>query len=121
MCEPWPRTMYSGSHPTLRNARTGEFTPPGINFSARFCNLRDCSVLRVIVPPTLRSFGYDGHRSEVDGRGRPSLHRNLLRINIAAAFGTTAAQPITFICDAGHTNFWGQGFNSRVFSPHQMW
>src|SRR5208282_1345252 len=48
MREPWPRTMYSGSQPTLRKARTGEFTPPGINCSARFCSLRDSSVLRVI-------------------------------------------------------------------------
>src|ERR1700728_4162974 len=52
MWEPWPRTMYSGSPPTLQKARTGEFTPPGINCSARFCNLRDCSVLRVMIPNT---------------------------------------------------------------------
>src|ERR1019366_4533912 len=51
MCEPWPRTIYSGSQPTARKARTGEFTPPGINCSARLCSLRDCSVLRAIIPP----------------------------------------------------------------------
>src|ERR1700733_2543437 len=49
MCEPFPRTMNSGSAPTERNARTGEFTPPGIMLSARFCRRRDCSVLRNVV------------------------------------------------------------------------
>ena len=29
----------------------GEFTPPGIIFSARFCSLRDCSNLRAMRPP----------------------------------------------------------------------
>src|SRR5690554_7407676 len=31
---PLARSMKSGSPPTLLNARTGEFTPPGINFCA---------------------------------------------------------------------------------------
>src|ERR1700679_177564 len=57
MCEPWPRTMYSGSPPTLPNARTGEFTPPGMNRSARLCSLRDCSVLRAIIPPAILAIG----------------------------------------------------------------
>src|SRR5579862_3416058 len=35
--------MNGGSPPTAPNARTGEFTPPGIIASARCCNLRDCS------------------------------------------------------------------------------
>ena len=34
-CEPSPRAMNSGLPPTLRNARTGEFTPPGIISWAR--------------------------------------------------------------------------------------
>src|ERR1035441_6327503 len=34
-CEPSPRAMKSGYPPTARNARTGEFTPPGIFNSAR--------------------------------------------------------------------------------------
>src|SRR6266481_8581952 len=51
MCEPWPRTIYRGSPPTAPNARTGEFTPPVMKCSARFCSLRDCSVLRTIIPP----------------------------------------------------------------------
>src|ERR1051325_8029142 len=35
MREPSPRAMNSGFPPTLRNARTGELTPPGINCCAR--------------------------------------------------------------------------------------
>src|ERR1017187_1781751 len=34
-CEPSPRAMKMGCPPTLRNARTGEFTPPGIFSTAR--------------------------------------------------------------------------------------
>ncbi len=34
-CDPSPRAMKSGCPPTLRNARTGEFTPPGIFSTAR--------------------------------------------------------------------------------------
>src|SRR5438309_11280920 len=49
MCEPLPRTINGASPPTDRNARTGEFTPPGIMLSARCCNRRDCSVLRDVV------------------------------------------------------------------------
>src|SRR5580704_12593973 len=49
MCDPLPRTINSGSPPTDRNARTGEFTPPGIMLSARCCRRRDCSVLRDVV------------------------------------------------------------------------
>jgi hypothetical protein len=41
--------MNKGSPPTARNARTGEFTPPGIMLSARSCNFRDFSVLRDVV------------------------------------------------------------------------
>src|SRR5579864_5424894 len=47
MREPSPRTMNGGSPPTARKARTGEFTPPGIKASARFCNLRDSSKERM--------------------------------------------------------------------------
>src|SRR6266516_1776087 len=49
MWDPLPRTMNGGSPPTERNARTGEFTPPGIMLSARCCSRRDCSVLRKVV------------------------------------------------------------------------
>src|ERR1700730_14318004 len=47
--DPLPRTINRGSPPTARNARTGEFTPPGIMLSARCCKRRDCSVLRDVV------------------------------------------------------------------------
>src|SRR5712691_574056 len=46
MCEPFPRTINGGSPPTEPKARTGEFTPPGIMLSARFCRRRDCSTFR---------------------------------------------------------------------------
>src|ERR1700677_3911143 len=47
--EPFPRRMNGGSPPTEPNARTGEFTPPGIMLSARCCKRRDCSTLRDVV------------------------------------------------------------------------
>src|SRR5579863_3172972 len=49
MCDPFPRTINGAAPPTERNARTGEFTPPGIMLSARCCRRRDCSVLRDVV------------------------------------------------------------------------
>src|SRR5438270_8310275 len=49
ICDPLPRTMNGASPPTAPNALTGEFTPPGIMLSARFCNRRDCSVLRDVM------------------------------------------------------------------------
>src|ERR1700731_1662248 len=49
MCDPFPRTINGGSPPTDPNALTGEFTPPGIMLSARFCRRRDCSTLREMV------------------------------------------------------------------------
>src|ERR1700688_2306794 len=49
MCDPFPRTINGGSPPTAPNALTGEFTPPGIMLSARFCRRRDCSTFREMV------------------------------------------------------------------------
>src|ERR1700746_4129699 len=49
ICEPFPRTIIGGSPPTEPNARTGEFTPPGIRPSARCCKRRDCSTFREVV------------------------------------------------------------------------
>src|SRR5215471_6820791 len=46
MRAPSPRTMNGGSPPTARNARTGEFTPPGMAASARLCNARDLGLWR---------------------------------------------------------------------------
>jgi hypothetical protein len=34
MCDPLARSTKNGSPPTPRNARTGEFTPPGISLRA---------------------------------------------------------------------------------------
>src|ERR1022692_419022 len=63
MCEPFPRTINGGSPPTEPNARTGEFTPPGIMLSARCCKRRDCSTFRDvvdgIVAPTLEKMSTD--------------------------------------------------------------
>src|SRR6266436_9542035 len=41
---PSPRATKNGALPTLRNARTGEFTPPGIRFCARAKNSEECDV-----------------------------------------------------------------------------
>src|ERR1700689_4784353 len=49
MCEPLPRTIKGGSPPTAPNARTGEFTPPGIILAARFCKRCDCSTFREVI------------------------------------------------------------------------
>src|ERR1700677_2769373 len=49
ICEPLPRMIKGGSPPTEPNARTGEFTPPGIMLSARCCKRRDCSTFRDVV------------------------------------------------------------------------
>src|ERR1700751_61307 len=49
ICDPLPRTINRGSPPTEPNARTGEFTPPGIILSALNWSRRDCSVLRDVV------------------------------------------------------------------------
>src|ERR1700688_3090311 len=49
MADPSPRTINGGSPPTAPNALTGEFTPPGIMLSARFCRRRDCSTFREMV------------------------------------------------------------------------
>src|ERR1700688_4793365 len=49
MCDPFPRTINGGSPPTAPNALTGEFTPPGIMLSARFCRRRDCSTFRDVI------------------------------------------------------------------------
>src|ERR1700687_1759722 len=49
MCDPFPRTINGGSPPTDPNARTGEFTPPGIMLSARCCSRRDCSTFRDVM------------------------------------------------------------------------
>ena len=35
MCDPLARSTKNGSPPTPRNARTGEFTPPGMSCWAR--------------------------------------------------------------------------------------
>src|SRR4051812_29679649 len=43
---PMPRTMVGGSPPTDLNARTGEFTPPGMTRSARSWAAWESSVLR---------------------------------------------------------------------------
>src|SRR6516225_4137535 len=48
-CGPSPRTKKGGSPSTERKARTGEFTPPGMNCSARFCSARDWSKFRGMV------------------------------------------------------------------------
>src|SRR5215475_7765390 len=52
-CEPSPRSMKMGLPPTARNARTGEFTPPGITCCAR---LKSSSDLDIRQSEDLRQF-----------------------------------------------------------------
>src|SRR5579864_7212183 len=75
MCEPLPRTMNRGSPPTERNARTGEFTPPGIMLSALNWRRRDCSVLCEVV---------DGIESSQHGEIRCQQIERLQATTIAA-------------------------------------
>src|SRR5437868_15210394 len=42
MREPCAISMNGGTPPTPRNARTGEFTPPGITSCARWKSVSDC-------------------------------------------------------------------------------
>src|SRR5579864_2888110 len=78
MCDPFPRTMNRGSPPTERNARTGEFTPPGIMLSALNWSRRDCSVFCDVV---------DGIES--------SLNREIRCQQIERLQATTIAAPRT--------------------------
>src|SRR5271170_1667340 len=81
MCEPFPRTINGGSPPTEPNARTGEFTPPGIMLSARCCRRRDCSVFRDVVDgikaPTKIDFVTTAHNVGTAALGCPSSEARL--------------------------------------------
>src|SRR5579862_1144580 len=83
MCEPLPRTINRGSPPTERNARTGEFTPPGIMLSALNWRRRDCSVLCDVV---------DGIESS--RHGEVEIKRNKMSTNrtIASDYYSSAPQ-----------------------------
>src|ERR1035438_5338896 len=78
MCAPWPRTMNRGSPPTERNARTGEFTPPGITLSALNWRRRDCSVLPHGVD------GIESSRQGENGEIKESTDQPLQATTIAA-------------------------------------
>src|SRR5579864_2080809 len=67
--------MNRGSPPTERNARTGEFTPPGIMLSALNWRRRDCSVLCEVV---------DGIESSQPGEIRCQQIERLQTTTIAA-------------------------------------
>src|SRR3984885_4314166 len=75
MCDPLPRTIKRGSPPTERNARTGEFTPPGIMLSALNWRRCDSSVLCDVV---------DGIESSRHGEIRCQLIQSLQTTTIAA-------------------------------------
>src|SRR5437868_6680068 len=47
MRDPAPRSMNLGVPPTFRKARTGEFTPPGIDSCARANKVSDLAVFMV--------------------------------------------------------------------------
>src|SRR5579883_21440 len=55
MWEPSPRAMNGGLPPTLRKARTGELTPPGINCRARSKSASDRECFTVVVSSEARS------------------------------------------------------------------
>src|SRR5215468_1101907 len=57
MWAPSPRPMNSGSPPTERKARTGELTPPGIDFWARSNRVLDLFVVFAIVARAFVSVG----------------------------------------------------------------
>src|ERR1035441_1725616 len=94
-CEPSPRAMKMGCPPTLRNARTGEFTPPGITSTARRNSSSDlvcvifssckCSALKSPFP-ALNSprLGHDV--------AKPDAHGDLVQAAVQIAH-QTALQP----------------------------
>src|SRR5689334_16770845 len=78
--------MKRGVPPTPRNARTGEFTPPGINSDARANNssdVRPCPS-RVAVILSSASFDEFGAAQVFEGRNRP------LQVRTPSLLGQTA-------------------------------
>ena len=53
MWEPSPRAMKRGVPPTPRKARTGEFTPPGMDSWARAKSASDCAMVHTRVSPRI--------------------------------------------------------------------
>src|SRR5580700_10751221 len=91
MCEPLPRTINGGSPPTAPNARTGEFTPPGIMLSARCCKRRDCSTFRDVVEGITRLSSRANVLCAARDLGEPREASRFLRC-IDRAFGSLPYQ-----------------------------
>src|SRR5688572_1214777 len=76
MRAPCARSTKKGSAPTFRNARTGEFTPPGSSVRAR--PNRSALRFRAISPPhhLTQQIGLQITRQQtIDELTRPSVHR----------------------------------------------
>src|SRR5260370_29667242 len=83
---PSPRATKNGALSTLRNARTGEFTPPGIRFCARAKNSEEREIIQESIEywsaVTMIQFDYSTttslhkHRPHID---TASLNRDSLR------------------------------------------
>src|SRR5215471_11412537 len=93
--EPSPRTINGDSHPTALKARTGEFTPPGINCSARCCRRLHLLSFRGMLLLADRENGNDGDstRISVKTASGPGERR------VAPAIGTYP-DPITIAATA---------------------
>src|SRR5438105_1586485 len=84
---PSARSMKKGALPTLRNARTGEFTPPGMRFCAAANNLDESEAMETeckrptsnIERPTLNSDAGTPHAATL------TLDTQPLRSLLAAA------------------------------------
>ena len=102
--EPSPRAMNLGVPPTPRNARTGEFTPPGVTFWARAksCSERDWSTLTITtigVDLAKNSFQLHG----VDHTGRTVLRKKLSRSRFLEFFADLPACTIGMeACGGAH-------------------
>src|ERR1035441_5011104 len=75
-CDASPRAMKMGFPPTLRNARMGEFTPPGIFSTARRNNSSDF----VCVMKDSSALTRPGHDA-----AEPEAHRDLVKAAIQIA------------------------------------
>src|SRR5271163_2389396 len=93
ICDPLPRTINGGSPPTEPNARTGEFTPPGIMLSARCCKRRDSSTFRLIVDgivaPTTEECQSTGLTTIAAPTARPAQNKLIVYSRFRHHFATS--------------------------------
>src|SRR5579863_1175060 len=88
--EPCPRAMNGGVPPTPRNARTGEFTPPGISFWAQANNSSDRErfIHPLLRPSLLRNDMLQEHIHEYFQHGAVEiLEQSALQVKIRLGAG----------------------------------